>query len=181
MPIVTPRFLDVEASSLSMDSYPIEVAWSDNLGSIESHLINPYHVEYWTDWDYNAQQIHGISRKQCREEGISPENLCKRMKNSIARGEVIYADGGPFDKNWIDVLFQEGTQLGYAKFDIVHSDVVMLPLLKKIESDEKKVWKLYENLKLEARRIAGGRHRAKVDVQYLIELYKLCVSMTHIL
>jgi len=85
---MTPRFLDIEASSLSMDSYPIEVAWSDNYGTIESHLINPYSVEYWTDWDYNAQQIHGISRKQCREEGISPEKLCHRMKNSIARGEV---------------------------------------------------------------------------------------------
>ena len=77
-------------------------------------------------------------------------------------------------------MFQEGTQLGYAKFDIVHSDAVMLPLLQKIESDEKKCWQLYEHLKLEARRAVGGRHRAKVDVQYLIELYKLCVSMTYI-
>jgi len=174
-----PIFLDVEASSLNMDSYPIEIAWSDNNGSIESHLINPYSVEYWTDWDYNAQQIHGISRKQLREEGISPQKLCHRMKNSIARGEIIYADGGHFDKNWIDALFQEGTQLGYAKFDIVHSDAVMLPLLQKIESDNRKCWQLYEQLKLEARRIVKDRHRARVDVQYLIELYKLCVSMTH--
>jgi len=172
-----PRFLDVEASSLSMDSYPIEVAWSDNQGKIESHLINPYSVDNWTDWDYNAQQIHGISRKLCREEGVSAEQLCRRMKNSISRGEVIYADGGGFDRNWIDVLFQEGTQIGYAKFDIVHSDAVMLPLLQKTESDEKKVWQLYEKLKLEARKIVNGRHRAKVDVQYLIELYQLCVRM----
>jgi len=178
---MTPRFLDVEASSLSMDSYPIEVAWSDNYGTIESHLINPYLVGHWTDWDYNAQQIHCISRKLCREEGISPEKLCKRMKNSISRGEVIYADGGSFDRNWIDVLFQEGTQLGYAKFDIVHSDAVMLPLLQKIEKDEKKCWQLYEQLKLEARKIVKDRHRATVDVQYLIELYRLCISVTHIL
>ena len=177
---MTPRFLDVEASSLSMDSYPIEVAWSDNYGSIESHLINPYCVDYWTDWDYNAQQSHGISRKECREKGDSPQKLCNRMKNSISRGETIYADGGGFDRNWIDVLFQEGTQLGYAKFDIVHSDAVMLPLLQKIETDEKKVWQLYEQLKLEARKIVGGsRHRTRVDVQYLIELYRLCVSITH--
>jgi len=181
MSVVMPRFLDVEASSLSMDSYPIEVAWSDNQGKIESHLINPYCVDYWDDWDYNAQQIHSISRKQLREEGISPQKLCHRMNSSIAIGEIIYADGGPFDKNWIDVLFQEGTQLGYAKFDIVHSDAVMLPLLQKIETDEKKCWQLYESLKLEARKMVDGRHRAKVDVQYLIELYKLCISVTHIL
>jgi len=56
-----------------------------------------------------------------------------------------------------------------------------LPLLQKIESDEKKVWQLYENLKLEARKMVDGRHRATVDVQYLIELYRLCISVTHIL
>ena len=175
-----PRFLDVKANSLSMDSYPIEVGWSDNQGKIESHLINPYSVENWTDWDYNAQKIYGISRKQCREEGISPEKLCHRMKNSISRGEVIYADGGGFDRNWIDVLFQEGTQIGYAKFNIVHSDAVMLLLLQKIEFEEKKVWQLYENLKIEARKMVDGRHRAEVDVQYLIELYKLCIAKIHI-
>jgi len=171
-----PRFLDVEASSLSMDSYPIEVAWSDNLGKIESHIINPSAIEYWTDWDYNAQQMHGISRKQCREEGVHPIFLCERMSESISLGEIVYADGGSFDEGWIDVLFGEGSELGYAQFKIVHSDTVMLPLLQKIESDDKKCWQLYERLKLESRKIVNGRHRAKVDVQYLIELYKLCAS-----
>jgi len=180
MPVI-PRFLDVEASSLSMDSYPIEVAWSDKQGKIESHLINPYSVEYWTDWDFNAQQIHGISRKQCREKGVHPRFLCGRMSKSIEPGETIYADGGPFDEGWVDVLFGEGSDLGYAKFKIIHSDTVMLPLLQKIESDNRKCWQLYEQLKLEARKMVDGRHRATVDVQYLIELYRLCVSVTHIL
>jgi len=176
---MTPRFLDVEASSLSMDSYPIEVAWSDNLGKIESHIINPSAIEYWKDWDYNAQQIHGISRKKCREEGVNPRFLCERMSKSIKAGETIYADGGPFDEGWVDVLYGEGSDLGYAQFKIIHSDAVMLPLLQKIESEEKKVWQLYEQLKLEARKMVDGRHRAKVDVQYLIELYKLCASITY--
>jgi len=159
-----------------MDSYPIEIAWSDNYGKIESHIINPYEIEYWTDWDYNAQQIHGISRKQCREEGVHPMFLCERMSESINPSEVIYADGGSIDEGWIDVLFGEGSDIGYAQFKIIHSDAVMLPLLQKIETDEKKCWQLYEQLKLEARRMVKGRHRATVDVQYLIELYKLCVS-----
>jgi hypothetical protein len=71
--MVIPRFLDVEASSLSMDSYPIEIAWSDHCGGIESHLINPYGIKEWIDWDYNAQQMHGINRKQCQEEGLLPD------------------------------------------------------------------------------------------------------------
>ena len=39
-----PRFLDIEASSLSNTSYPIEIAWSDGQGNIESYLINPYPI-----------------------------------------------------------------------------------------------------------------------------------------
>jgi hypothetical protein len=177
--IIMPRFLDVEASSLSMDSYPIEIAWSDPTGMIESHLINPYAVEEWTDWDYNAQQIHGISRKQCRKEGITPEQLCKVMDQSIMPGEILYADGGAFDENWVDVLYGEGSALGHARFRIVHSDAVMLTLLMAIEYDEKKRWQLYETLKLEARKKVKERHRAKVDVQYLIELWRLCMNKSN--
>ena len=176
--MIMPRFLDIEASSLSMDSYPIEIAWSDHQGIIESHLINPYAIEEWTDWDFNAQQMHGLSRKQCREEGVYPAWLCKRMSQSIKPGEIIYADGGPFDQNWVDVLFEAGSALGYAQFRVIHSDAVMLPILARIELDEKKRWQLYEKLKLEARRMVGTRHRAEPDVHYLIELWRLCISMS---
>ena len=34
-------FLDFEASSLSDDSYPIEVGWAGEDGSTEQHLIRP--------------------------------------------------------------------------------------------------------------------------------------------
>ena len=173
-----PRFLDVEASSLSMDSYPIEIAWSDCFGDIESHLINPDGVKEWTDWDYNAQHMHGISRKQCCEEGLLPDELCRRMNQSLKPDEIIYADGGGFDKNWVDVLYGEGTVQGYTPFRIVHSDTVLLPLLATREGDAKKRWQLFQNLQLQARRLVGNVHRAKPDVQYLIELWKLCLSMS---
>jgi len=86
--MIMPRFLDVEASSLSIDSYPIEIAWSDHQGNIERRLINPYAVDGWRDWDYNAQQMHGLSRKQCREEGIHPKQMCNLMSQSIKPGEI---------------------------------------------------------------------------------------------
>jgi hypothetical protein len=174
--MVIPRFLDVEASSLSMDSYPIEIAWSDHFGDIESHLINPYGIKDWTDWDYNAQQMHGINREQCREEGLLPDDMCRRMSQSIKPGEIIYADGGGFDENWVDVLYSEGSVRGFAQFRIVHSDTLLLPLLATIEIDAKKRWQLYEKLKLQARQLVGRAHRAEPDVRYLIELWKLCLS-----
>ena len=178
--VTTPKFLDVEASSLGKKSYPIEIAWSDNFGSIESYLINPYCVSHWDDWSFSSQQIHGISRKQCREEGVSPSFICDRMSESIQLGEAIFADGGAFDTNWINVVFAEGSDLGHPEFQVLHSDLVMLPHLQKIESDTRKCWRIYEGLKTEARKSVGGRHRAEVDVEYLIELYRLCVSMAGI-
>lgn len=169
-----PRFLDIEASSLSMDSYPIEIAWSDQAGKIESYLINPVTVNEWTDWDYNAQQMHGISRKRCQEEGVHPEFLCQRMNQSFRSGEVIYADGIPYDEWWIENLYAVGSVDGFAEFTIVHSDTLMLPLLMPAEIDQYKRWQIFEQLKMVARKKVGGRHRAMMDVQYLIELFQLC-------
>lgn len=40
-------FLDFEASSLSDQSYPVEVAWVFQDGRTESHLINP--APEWVD------------------------------------------------------------------------------------------------------------------------------------
>jgi len=179
MSVVMPRFLDVEASSLNKESYPIEIAWSDALGNIQSSLINPYSVDVWVDWDFYAQhKIHGISRQMCREQGIHPKDMCRLMSDSVRPGEIIYADGGEFDENWVDVLFGAGTTRGFAQFRVVHSDEVMLPFLMKIEPDDSKKRDLiYSELKDKARKIVKTQHRAVVDVQYLIELWKLCVCI----
>jgi hypothetical protein len=171
-----PRFLDIEASSFDSESYPIEIAWSDVDGNIESHLINPYCVEHWNDWDYAAQNIHGISRKQCREEGVHPRWLCERLNQSIKPGNVIYADGLPFDEWWTDALYAAGSTLGFAQFRILPTDSILLPLLAETEPEIKKRLSLFDSLKQEVRQKIGKRHRAALDVQYLIELYRVCAK-----
>jgi hypothetical protein len=175
--MIMPRFIDVEASSLDNSSYPIEIAWSNSAGHIESYLINPYAVDSWNDWDYCAQQLHGISRKQCGEEGVHPRWLCERLSQSIAPGQVIFADGLPLDEWWIDTLFEAGSDLGYAQFRILSSDSIMLPLLEQIEPDTRQRQQLFEQLKTKARQTIGGRHRAALDVHYLIQLYKICLEL----
>jgi len=173
-----PKFLDVEASSLNVKSYPIEVAWSDSKGVIESYLINPKWVDEWNDWDFHAQSIHGISRKHCLENGSLPAFVCNRLSQSILPGETVFADGGQFDQDWIDELYAVGSAIGYSKFRIIHSDVVLLPLLAKVEADHNKRRRIYEELKSVARCKIGirNRHRASADVQYLIELFHLCLA-----
>jgi len=176
--LVLPRFLDVEASSLSANSYPIEVAWSDREGDITSYLINPYLVDGWIDWSLESQKIHGITREQCKDQGVEPRWLCKCMSNSIDLKENIYADGGEFDEFWIDTLYGAGSDLGFAQFKVMHSDRIMLALLSKSETNVNRRFDLFKELKEEARQVVDGRHRATVDVQYLIELYKLCHSFS---
>jgi len=182
MSLMLPRFLDIEASSLYAESYPIEIAWSNELGDIESYLINPATVESWTDWDlYAEHEIHGISRALCQESGLHPQEVCTLMNQSIKAGDIIYADGGQHDENWVDILYGAGAERGFANFKIVHSDVVMLPLLMKIESDNRKCWHLYDELKVQARNIVNEQqHRAAVDVQYLIELWRICYSLSRV-
>lgn len=62
-----PCMIDFQASSLSPDSYPIEVAWSDASGAVESHYIAP--SPGWTDWDLGSEDIHWISREILFELG----------------------------------------------------------------------------------------------------------------
>jgi len=126
--VLYPRFLDVEASSLSRNSYPIEIAWSDRFGNIESHLINVHAVDSWLDWSYESYEIHGISREMCKKDGVEPNWLCNRLDESISSDEIIYCDGGELDEFWVDELFGAGSKRGYADFKIRHSDILMLEM-----------------------------------------------------
>lgn len=170
-----PHFIDIEASGLDFSSYPIEIAWSDSSGHIESYLINPYAIDTWNGWDYHAQQLHGISRTLCREQGVHPAYVCNRLNLSLHPGTIIYADGLPHDEWWLDALYQEASPLGYFQFRVLSSDSLLLPLLADVEPDIHARMKQFEHLKNEARHKIGHRHRAHADVRYLIELYQACI------
>jgi len=99
-----PIFADFEASSLSGDSYPIEIAWNIGL-SIESHLINPYSIHSWTDWDPAAQAVHGLNRNYLSNHGEHPRTVAERMNQELG-GQTIYFDGLPHDQWWMYALFE---------------------------------------------------------------------------
>lgn len=84
-----PTFIDFEASSLSPDSYPIEVAWNHSDGSVENHLISPADVSEWTDWSVRLQEVHGLTRRELIERGKSPSWVSQRMKESITADPLL--------------------------------------------------------------------------------------------
>lgn len=156
-----PCFIDCEASSLSGSSYPIEIAWSDEQGSIEVHLINPYFIREWTDWCPSSQHVHGLSRNYLSNHGEDPRKTAQRM-NSVLNGKKLYSDAPDFDDPWVRTLFQAvGLTMN---FEIANAN----SLLQNLNPNN-------ESYKRQARKIAGPAHRAGVDVAYLLELYRLCI------
>lgn len=98
-----PHCGDFEASGLSPESYPIEIAWSRPDGAITSRLIKPEHD--WDYWDPYSERMHGISRVQLELEGLPPSEVVADMNADLA-GEVLYFDGGAFDRFWFSMLFE---------------------------------------------------------------------------
>ena len=96
-------FLDIEASSLGPDSYPIEIAWSGTDGQSDSFLIEP--VSNWSDWDSFAElTVHRVSKAELSTRGISVEQAAQRLNRSL-RGQVVLVDSLNWDGFWIERLF----------------------------------------------------------------------------
>jgi hypothetical protein len=96
-------FLDFEASSLSDDSYPIEVGWVFEDGLSETHLIRP--AAAWTDWDEAAEAIHGISRERLAAEGEPHEAVARRILEALSEHEV-FVTAPSWDGKWLSVLLR---------------------------------------------------------------------------
>ncbi|MCC2652276.1 MAG: transcriptional regulator [Microvirga sp.] len=96
-------FLDFEASSLGKDGYPIEVAWVLSTGEEESHLIRPDPT--WTDWDLEAETIHGLSRDRLHAEGALVADVARRMMSVLA-GYALYVTAPSWDGKWLSRLLR---------------------------------------------------------------------------
>jgi len=96
-------FLDFEASSLSDQSYPVEVAWVFQDGRPESHLIRP--APGWTDWSPEAEAIHGLSRTMLEEEGQPHDVVAARMIEALSDHEL-FASAPSWDGKWLSVLLR---------------------------------------------------------------------------
>ena len=96
-------FLDFEASSLGKTSYPIEVAWVFEDGRSESYLIRP--APHWTDWDEEAEAIHGIARAKLLADGRPVEDVAERMV-AVLTGHALFATAPSWDGQWLSKLLR---------------------------------------------------------------------------
>lgn len=162
----SPIFIDLEASSLGDDSFPIEVAWSMPDGSIENHLIRPR--TEWVDWnEYAEREIHHISRAMLTADGKDAVWVAARM-NEVLTGRTVYSDAPEFDEQWLLRLFAAaGLEPAFAVgfFDNV--------LMYAQASDPDGARERIERAQREARERVPHQHRAAWDVEYLLEWWRL--------
>jgi hypothetical protein len=146
---------------LSNETYPIEVGWSLPSGIVRSFLIRP--LPSWRYWDKQAEEVHGISRKELLADGTSAAEICAILCRDLA-GQDVYEDGGLLDREWLDLLLEAGgyKEPGFQLCDccpeLFFAD---MPFQKKDELQET-AWKM-----------AGHRHRAGNDVRWLVAWLRL--------
>ncbi|TAN58924.1 MAG: hypothetical protein EPN20_15730 [Magnetospirillum sp.] len=95
-------FVDVEASGLAPESYPIEVGWADLDGKTGSILIRP--ALGWTHWDSDAELMHCISRARLAEKGTDPTVAAKHVAE-IFKDRTLISDSPDYDGRWLAKLF----------------------------------------------------------------------------
>ena len=105
-------FLDLEASSLLPGGFPIEIAWVDEMGHGETHLIRP--AASWLEeekdhpnWSWQSEQVHGIKLTTLMSEGVPHDVVARRVAEVLASPTaVVCSDGVQFDGGWLERLFQ---------------------------------------------------------------------------
>ncbi len=99
---IYPAIIDIEASSLSSHSYPIEVGVALGKDIKFCSLIRP--LTEWTDWCEQAEKTHMISRQDLEVYGKTTKEVASQL-NQLLKGQTLYSDGWQVDKSWLTKLF----------------------------------------------------------------------------
>ena len=167
-----PCIIDLEASSLGDDSYPIEVAWLESDGSIVSHLIQPHWS--WTDWSAKSAALHGITRENIKAHGMEPRQLCGLLADAWA-GRMVLSDAPDWDGHWLKRLWQAGGQ-GDPPWKIADLDGWLEnQLFERIDqASHRKAW--LKSAMEQANISSPPSHRAAVDVANLIAYCRIALQ-----
>lgn len=110
--IISPSdlmFIDFEASSLSQNSWPIEVglAFVVGGGTISmASLIQPFHNWDPAAWTNRAAQIHGISRSSLATAPEAPA-VAGWVREKL-QNRLLVSDAPEYDSRWLAKLMMAG-------------------------------------------------------------------------
>jgi len=110
--------LDIEASGIHADAYPIEIGVSLPNGDSWCSLIQPVHG--WIHWNDQSEQIHGISREELFISGKTPLQVAKKL-NSFLGESIAYSDCWVLDNPWLIKLYEQaGIKQTFSLLDMMH-------------------------------------------------------------
>lgn len=156
-------FIDLEASGLGDKSWPIEVGWGFVEGNPRAMLIRPHETWRRSEWDPDAEALHGISVAELERDGAEPRDVC-RILNTALGGSTVYSDALDWDGFWLYRLYSVGrAKPAFALKDFAE---VIRPLPSEIIA----------TLVARADAEAPRRHRAGSDVAHMQALYRMALG-----
>ncbi|QPH53962.1 hypothetical protein [Pontivivens ytuae] len=162
-----PLFIDFEASSLSVRSWPIEIgfAWIGRNGSVASTgwLIQPDPSWDEADWSPASAAVHGIPRPAL--EAAVPAAEVAAWAREVIGDAVLLSDAPTFDQRWLDRLLAAG---GIGEGPKIHDlDAAAADAFSaRSLDDEGPILALYKALDR-----APHPHRAEADARGLAEAW----------
>lgn len=107
-------FLDFEASSLSEDSWPIEVGLSSLVRDGGNYVVKTWDSlirpdPRWLEsaWSPISAQVHGIARATLNTAPPAAE-VAEEVRSRV-HGKIVIVDSVPFDGHWLNQLFWAGS------------------------------------------------------------------------
>lgn len=156
--VFTPLIIDIEASGLGAQGYPIEIGLALEDNRRYSTLIRP--APNWTHWDSEAEKLHRIARDILETYGKPLREVATQL-NTLLDGTTLYSDGWVVDKPWLTALFHRaGVEMRFQ----------VSPLEAILSEAQMGRWQHAKNCVLaEANKM---RHRASFDAWIVQETYR---------
>lgn len=109
MLMTIPNFIDIEASGLHFDAYPIEIAVT-LASKVHAWLIQP--EPGWTYWSEQAEAMHGLSRSFLQTHGLPASAVAQQLNQVLADSVgVVYSDACAWDEDWLNTLFRAADEI----------------------------------------------------------------------
>ena len=130
-------FIDIEASGLSEDSFPLEIGWTIDGDYVESFLVKPDKQWNINSWSNEAKKLHNIELKDVIDFGNENEKIAKKMNEDL-EGFVLLSDSVSHDIRWVNMIFS--ASLIERKFKIVSIE----KFLKRIGLSDKDIFESFQ-------------------------------------
>jgi hypothetical protein len=146
----SPVILDVEASGFGPGSYPVEVGYVLQDGSMRCMLIRP--AAHWTA---EAERLHRIPREELLRHGAPVDEVVEQLNRDLC-GRTVYTDSWAHDYSWLAALYEAAHRVPSFRLENIHV-LLAEPELERWSTVKQQV----------AAELALPRHRACADARVL--------------